>query len=98
VTPVTARRRPLGAKSPNSMQMATKVHVSVTCPNQACQCSIPLGCLDKGGCCRAPDDWDRYELTCRRCGTRFQLVAENLSLWPVITNPAAPRPAAKADR
>ncbi|HUK88579.1 MAG TPA: hypothetical protein VLT85_13005 [Terriglobales bacterium] len=71
--------------------MATSFHVSVTCPNQACQCPIPLGCLEKDGCSRAPADWDHHELVCQRCGTRFQLVAENLSLWPVISNPGAPR-------
>lgn len=67
---------------------ATNFHASVTCPNQACQFPIPLGCLEKRGCCR--DDWDRCELVCERCGTRFQVVAETLSLWTVITNPDAP--------
>ena len=79
------------------MPAATNFHASVTCPNQACQYPISLGCLEREGCCLAPGDWDHHELTCRRCGTRFQLVAENLSLWPVITNPDASRPAAKAD-
>ncbi len=78
--------------------MATNFHVSVTCPNQACQCPISLGCLEDKGCCRVPDDWDRCELVCHRCGTRFQVVADNLSLWPVITNPDAPHTAAKAGR
>ena len=71
------------------MPSATNFHASVTCPNQACPYPIPLGCLDKPGC--APGDWDRCALVCRRCGTRFELVAETLSLWPVITNPGAPR-------
>lgn len=73
------------------MQMATTFHLSVTCPNLACQFPISLGCLDKDECCRGPADWDHCELVCQRCGTRFELVADNLSLWPVITNSDAPR-------
>lgn len=72
--------------------MATTFHASVTCPNLKCQFPISLGCLEKEGCCRAPDDFDHRQLVCERCGTRFELVAENLSLWPVITNPDPPQP------
>lgn len=75
-----------------NMPTATTFHASVTCPNLACQFPISLGCLEQEGCCRVPGDFDRRQLVCRRCGTCFELVADNLSLWPVITNPEPHRP------
>lgn len=72
--------------------MATTFHMCAVCPNQACQCPIPLGCLEleEEDCSRAPGDFDHCELVCQRCGTRFELVADTLALWPVITTRPLP--------
>lgn len=88
---VTARLLRSTSQSPTKSRMATNFHVSVTCPNQACQYPMSLGCLDKEGCFSASGDWDYCQLVCQRCGTRFQLACGNLSLWPVIINPNASR-------